>query len=270
MKKKKAHFILTGLATLGSVPFWIPIALMAVLKLLDMVFAGAMHPAFSLFFVPVFFIAILFSDVTHLVNIGLGALLPILTALAWLVIRERGRVWSRGRFYLLVAILFSVLLFPLGMRYQPAVQVAPDVKMHLVEQPGLLEGAARRCQAIAEIRGCQYEPLGWVGGDTLVYRTWCGGQFTAQGWQPGSPSVPMAYDVSTGNVGASFIEREPSRERCDPETCVSPNLIDKQLFPWGYLPGEYPDPLISPDGRWVAFTAEHVYGPEDLLVISIE
>ena len=43
-----------------------------------------------------------------------------------------------------------------------------------------------------------------------------------------------------------------------------------QPFPLGYLPGQYKDAFISPDGRWIAFTAEYVYGPEDLLVISNE
>ena len=270
MKKGKVHLILTGLAALFSAPLWVATALMGMLKLLNITFAGTPPSATGLLFAPVFFIAILLSDMTRLAGIGLAALLLTVVALGWLVVRERDRVWSRGRFYLLTAILVVVLIFPLVMRYRPAVQAAPGVEMHLVEQPGLLEGTVRRCQAIAEVRGCQYEPLGWVDADTLVYRTWCGGRFTARGWQPGSPGAPMAYDVNTGDVGASLIDREPVRQRCDPETCVSPNLTDKQLFPWGYLPGEYPDPIISPDGRWVAFTAEHPYGPEDLLVISRE
>ena len=58
-----------------------------------------------------------------------------------------------------------------------------------------------------------------------------------------------------------------SREACHPWQCVTPALTEKQPFALGYLPGQYEDALVSPDGRWVAFTAEHVYGPEDLLVI---
>jgi hypothetical protein len=59
-----------------------------------------------------------------------------------------------------------------------------------------------------------------------------------------------------------------SHEACHPWVCVSPLLVEKQPFPLGYLPGRYKEALISPDGRWVAFTARHIYGLEDLLVIS--
>jgi len=51
--------------------------------------------------------------------------------------------------------------------------------------------------------------------------------------------------------------------------CVSPALAERTYFPpLHYLPGHFEDPVISPDGRWIAFTARHVYGPEDLLIIS--
>jgi hypothetical protein len=59
-----------------------------------------------------------------------------------------------------------------------------------------------------------------------------------------------------------------TRETCAPSVCVLPALAKREPFEQGYHPGQYEDALISPDGRWVAFTAEHIYGPEDLLITS--
>jgi hypothetical protein len=35
-----------------------------------------------------------------------------------------------------------------------------------------------------------------------------------------------------------------------------------------HVPGHYAASLQSPDGRWVAFTARHTYGPEDLFLVA--
>jgi hypothetical protein len=87
-------------------------------------------------------------------------------------------------------------------------------------------------------------------------------------WHPGTPQPPQAYHLGT-DVASSFNGDLNAlwRETCHPTQCVSLALTEKQPFPLGYLPGQYQDALMSPDGRWVAFTAEYVYGPEDLLVI---
>lgn len=212
----------------------------------------------------------LLSDVTRYVILSLVALILSLAALTWLAAQERNRIWRRGRFYLLAVALVGVLAFPLLMRYQPVVKAAPGVELRLVDEPGLLDGVVKSCQAAAEISGCQYEPLGWANAQTLVYRKWCGGHYDETGvWHAGSPGAPLLYDVRTGRSGVSLADHAPSHETCAPAVCVSPMLAGGGYFPpLHYLPGHFKDPVISPDGRWVAFTARHVYGPEDLLVIS--
>lgn len=213
----------------------------------------------------------LLSDMTRYVTISLAALILTSAALIWLMVRERRRSWQRGRFYVLLVALASVLAFPFVTRYQPAVEAAPGVELRIVEKPGLLEGVVKQCQVGAEVRGCVYEPLGWVYEHTLLYRKWCGGFYTKEGWQPGSAGGPMLYDLKTGKIGGSLADRAPSYETCKPGECVSPALAEKKYFPpLHYLPGHFEDPVVSPDGRWVAFTARHVYGPEDLLIISRE
>lgn len=210
----------------------------------------------------------LLSDMTRYVIVSLAALGLTSAALIWLAARERGQVWRRKRFYLLTVALAAVLVFPLLMRYRPAVRAMPGVELRMVEQPGLLEGAVRACQAGAEVPGCKYEPLGWADAQTLVYRKWCGGYYAEGDWRPGSPGSPMLYDLDSGESGPSLVDHALSHETCALSTCVRPALAERKPFEQGYYPGEYEEALISPDGRWVAFTARHIYGPEDLLVIS--
>jgi len=139
-----------------------------------------------------------------------------------------------------------------------------------VEQPGLIEGAVRSCQAAAEISGCQYEPLGWADAQTLVYRRWCGSHYDQTGgWHPGVSQSPWAYHLDTDEVLPFDGDVDAlSQETCATSKCVLPALAERGLFEQGYHPGEYGDAFVSSDGHWVAFTAEHIYGPEDLLVIS--
>ena len=265
---KKSELGLVSSATLFALPFLVAMSLRALLGLIVKLFSGSPPGEVALLFVPIFFTTMLLSNMTRYLVASLVALLLTLVALIWLLARERGQVWRRKRFYLLVVALVAVLAFPLLMRYRPAVKAAPGVELRLVDRPGLLAGAVKSCQAAAEVRGCQYEPLGWVDAQTLVYRQWCGGYYDVDGWHPGSPGAPQAYRLDTDTVTPFEGDVDTlSREPCPRSTCVNPGLAE--VYPGGgYFPGQYETVLISPDGRWVAFTAEHVYGPEDLLVIS--
>ena len=268
---KKSEFGLVSLALLSALPFLATVPLLALLKLLVTLFSGTPPEGVALLFIPIFFTAMLLSDMTRYLVISLATLLLTLVALVRLVAREGGRVWQRKRFYLLAAAFVAVLAFPLLMHYQPAVKTIPSVELRIVDEPGLLVGAVKSCQTSAEVRGCQYEPLGWADAQTLVYRRWCGGHYTEEGWQPGVPQPPQAYHLDTDEV--SSFNGDPdalSRETCLASLCVLPALAKRKPFEQGYYPGQYEDAILSPDGHWVAFTARYVYGPEDLLIISNE
>lgn len=217
-----------------------------------------------------FLSAWMLSDMTRYVIISLSALGLAAAALICSAKRQRGRAWQHGRLYLLIAALVSVLTFPFVMRYRPAVGPSADVEMALVDKPGLLTGAVKSCQAVAEVQKCTYEPLGWAGAQTLVYRKWCAGHYNQEGtWQPGEPQPPQAYRLDTDRVSRFDGSLDVLwGETCPPATCVCPALAPRELYEQGYYPGQYEEALISPDGRWVAFTAEYIYGPEDLLIIS--
>jgi hypothetical protein len=267
---KKLEFGLVSLATLFALPFLVTTPLIALLWLIAKLFSGTPPEGFALLFVPIFFTSMLLGDMTRYLVVSLTALVLTLVALVWLVARARGQVWRRKCFYLLAVALVAILAFPLLMRYQPAVKAVPGVELRLVDKPGLLAGTVKSCQAAAEVRGCQYEPLGWADAQTLVYRQWCGGYYDVEGWNPGSPTAPQAYRLDTDTVTPFEGDADAlSRDSCPRSTCVNPGLAETHPG-GGHFPGQYETVLISPDGHWVAFTAEHIYGPEDLLVISNE
>lgn len=268
---RKSEFGLVGLATVFALPFLVATPLMALLGLIAKLFSGTPPGGFAFLFVPIFFIAMLFSNLTRYLVVSLAALSLTLIALVRLAARERGQVWHRKRFYLLTIALVAVLTFPLLMHYQPAVKAASGIELRIVDEPGLLAGVVKSCQAAAEVRGCQHEPLGWADAQTLVYRQWCGGSYDTDGWHPGDPQPPQAYHLDTDEVSPFDGDLDAlTHETCAPSVCVLPALAKREPFEQGYYPGQYEDALFSPDGRWVAFTTKHIYGPEDLLVISNE
>ncbi|QLQ08979.1 MAG: helix-turn-helix transcriptional regulator [Anaerolineae bacterium] len=87
-------------------------------------------------------------------------------------------------------------------------------------------------------------------------------------WQDGAPGPAMAYDLVTGasrpwDGALDGLYRAP----CPNGACVRP-LLTKTYQPADrlYFAGHYAEVLPSPDGRWYAFVAQHVYGPEDLVL----
>ena len=272
-RPERWQFIITAVAIPLAMPFLAFWPLSLLMRLSYRLFPASSTPwlFFGIEMYP-FLSTSFLSEATRYVIISLAALILTLAALTWLAAQERRQVWRRGRFYVLLAACASVLAFPLLMRYRPVVKAAPGVELRLVDEPGLLEGVVKSCQAAAEVRVCQYEPLGWADAQTIVYRKWCGGHYDKMGiWHPGDSQPPQAYHLDTdeispfeGDLGAL------THETCLSSVCVLPALAEREPLEQGYYPGQYEDALFSPDGRWVAFTTKHIYGPEDLLVISNE
>ena len=274
MKRRLAIRWLTALACLLALPFltWIPAALVRLAIAVNPNPKGVLNTLLLCLYAPVFLASLLLSHTARYLLFSIAALVLALAALGLLVTRERGQVWRRARFYLLIACVVSVMAFPLAFRYRPAVEAAQGVEMRIVNQPGLLEGAVRSCQAHAEVYTEVYIPVGWADEHTLVYRVHtcdpgplrlaCG-HFS--NWASGDAPL-WAYDVETGRR-APYTADEGSltQDTCGFHACIKPRL-DTEWFFSGRSGSS--DGLVSPDGRWIAFTARHVYGPEDLLIIS--
>ena len=164
---------------------------------------------------------------------------------------------------MLIIMVLAILAFPWLHRYQPAVVAAPGYEMQVPTQPGLLGSVTKSAQAAAEIRPCEYTLLGWSIDGMLYYRETCG--WGVQIW---------AYDPVTDSRPRQVAEA-PS------------NLVQEARGVWELdgirVPGVPPkgEPhtrsvvvqgqgMASSDGRWVAAVVRHLYGPEDVVVLSSE
>lgn len=277
---KRTHVVVTVLALVAAAPHLVLILWGLLARLgADWAFRplSGLPTVLSLGLIfPYFYAASLFSQMERYLAFSATAVALALAALLWLVLTEHRAALRRARFWALALALAAVFALPSLITYEPAVQTAPGWTLQMVERPGWLDGVVRACGAVAEIRGCQYEPLGWADEETLVYRKWCGGRFlvdlesATSEWDPGAAGPPLAYSVPTGRV-APFEGDVASlyRRTCDPNQCVTPGLVVQKGFPSpGYFSGHFGEPMLSPNGRRVAFTARHVYGPEDLLVLG--
>ncbi len=220
-------------------------------------------------------VALLFADPSRYLIFSLLALLFLLGWLIQLVIDSRGNLSKLPQFYLLVLGIACVLAFPWLHPYEPAVRPARDAQLQMVEAPDFVMGVVRRSWVSAEIPGCAFETLGWADADTLVYRKWCGGFFDPNNhyaWKEGAPTPPRLYRADTkSDLPYTGDLTALARETCLYWSCVRP-LLEKDYVHSSSPSARYPavsnDSVVSPDGKWVAFRARHVYGPEDLLVIG--
>jgi hypothetical protein len=269
---KKIEMFLMSITLLLAVPFLSYIVVFILFWLADK-FSLEPSLAFSFFFLfPVFIIAVFNSELSRYLLLSLTSLAMSLAMLAWLW-RQNSHIWQQKRFYPLLLALSSVLLFPLFTQYYPAVQAKSQAELRLVESPNLLMGVVRTSMAIAEVTDCIYEPLGWLNNETLIYRKWCDGYYDAPPypiWHAEQPSAPLAYHLNT-QQSTIFTGEVSQLERvtCIYSKCVRPLLSQDYVHA---TPPRYPlsfkEAVISPDQKWIAFVAEHVYGPEDLLLIS--
>lgn len=171
--------------------------------------------------------------------------------------------------------LAGVLVVPWVYGYQPAVSAAPGYRMLVPTQPGLLEGVTKRAQRFAELRPCDYSLLGWSADDTLYYREACRGvapQVKAVApAQEGSPRQVEAAppDVSAeGRLSAADRVRSPAWTR-GPDGRLVESAIESAEAERSSIRIKLRETgLASPSGRWVAVVARHIYGPEDVLILS--
>jgi len=261
---KKIESVVIILSPLLALPFLLVLPWMALFRLLVGLF-----PSASLLFLlelPAYLFFTFLSSLPRYLGLSLAALLLSSTGVALVFVRERGRAWRCKRLYLPVLGILTVLAFPLLMRYRPAVEATLDVELRHVDPPGLLDGVVKQAWVATEMSAYQYEPLGWADAQTFVYRRWRGGRSQNGKWHRGTAEGVLAYYLDVDMV-APF-EGNPEMlayQPCASASCVEPGLREKRPI---HFVGHYPTSLASPDGQWVAFTARHTYGPEDLFVIA--
>jgi hypothetical protein len=202
-----------------------------------------------------FFNLAFFSSVP--VYLGLSFVGIVLGAAALVLARPR----RSGRLALLLA-QASILALPLVHTYHPAVTVnASQVSVHLPTQPGPYARVVKATQASVELRRCAYKLLGWDERDALYGEEICGTRHRYWEYAPNSDTclrtvAAVPSDLFRQEVNRQVLSTLGVRSRL-------PSPYDERLHIVVPEPG-----LTSGQGMWIAFVARHVYGPEDVVVVS--
>ena len=178
-------------------------------------------------------------------------------------------VWSKRSItdvVFLNLLALGIVLYPLFFAgYRPAVTATANHDVRWVTEPDLIGKVVKQAQYLSETRPCDYTLRGWDANATLYYDETCWG-FLAQTW---------AYAPQAG--------RAAWRTSNMPDTWVKPVCTHTPILALVESPGwssaeaaqAYPrlalqdSPVLpSPDCRWLAVVASHVYGPRDILLIG--
>ena len=124
--------------------------------------------------------------------------------------------------------------------------------MRVPTEPGAVAGVVKATQTGAEVRRCEYELLGWSRSEGAIYgEEVCGGRKLNWVYWPLSDHYERAVPV---------VADELMREEVSELTGVhSVHSLDSVVR----------GPVLrSPEGWWNAFIPRHIYGPEDVVVVS--
>lgn len=190
----------------------------------------------------------------------------IVTTIAGIVVAVAGLIW--GQFNKLVStwlllIICAIVSFPLVYHYHPALVAAPGYRMDLVTAPGFFGGIVKASQNLTEQIPCEYELLGWSTDNQLYYQATCDGE--AQVWQY-SPNRPSSHtQVSSNPTSLSA-------------STISEDAVLEMVRAGGVKPEKYEPAtrrihlkskgIVSPDGDWIAIIAQHIYGTQDVIVLT--
>ncbi len=174
----------------------------------------------------------------------LGLVLAVI-ALAW------GRPGWMGRVALAGGLL-AIVVLPVVYRYQSVVKTEAGYVMRVPTDPGALAGVVKATQVGAEVRRCEYKLLGWSRSQGALYgEEVCGEQSRHWVYWPLSDHYEQAVSMV-----ADDLVREDLAESVGMQAVHS-------------LDGTLRGPVLrSPEGWWYAFIAQHISGPEDVIVVS--
>lgn len=161
--------------------------------------------------------------------------------------------------------LVSLTVAALVFNYRPAVTAAPGHQMRWPTQPDLRGSIVKGYQAaLDQGRTCAYSLLGWDGEGTLFYLEDCQDS-DARLWSFDPEDSRGPYHVET--VAANLVQETVARDSIL-EMVRSPLVRPREAEPNVRALEVRADGLASPDGRWVAAVVRHIYGPEDVIVLT--
>ena len=166
------------------------------------------------------------------------------------------RVW-------LLLLLCATIAFPLFFHYQPALVAAPDYRMQWVTNPGFLGGVIKAAQNSVDKTPCKYELLGWSTDNQLYYQANCSKETQLWQYSPTQESSQRAGSSPPANLDVATVS----------ENRVLGMVRAEGVRPQTYESGTRPillksDGLLSPDGKWIAVVTQHIYGTQDLIILT--
>lgn len=167
---------------------------------------------------------------------------------------------TKSKSILVISLLVFAVLFGF-LRYHPALLAAPGYTLHNITDPGWLNGRIKTLQAIIEQVPCTYTLLGWQEDEQLYYEATCDGN--GQMWRYAVTADrtekvdALPEDLYVAAVPVSTIEEGLLANVYPPELAT----VSRRTFITG-------EPLASGNGRYTALVSRHVYGPQDVLILS--
>jgi hypothetical protein len=246
--RRSGRWLLVVALVLGGLLFLGQYLALAVMHGLRLVGSPTM-PIATLDFAYLYPLGLLFSN--PIVFWASVALVLSLAVLAW--------VWGRPNRATQVALLLVVLAVvatPVVRHYRPAVVAQPGVTMYVLTLPDIWEGPSKAFGVGAEVRRCAYALRGWDDDGSLYYTETCGQRVSEWRYSPATDirtrlSSSLPNDMHLQSVGRP-VGHVTASIPGDPQLRVSVR-----------------EPVLrSPDGAWDAFVAKHVYGPEDVIIVS--
>ncbi len=152
--------------------------------------------------------------------------------------------------WLLVTTIVTIFIYPFTAAYQPAVIANPGYTLYNATQPPFLLGPTKSAQVGAEIHRCSCILLGWHK-ENLYYAEHCAGVHS--NW---------SYSLLTHH--AARISAVPDALTRNAASLSSLAVRSRNPYKIHEAAGIF----TSPNGQWHAFVAQHIYGPEDVLLIS--
>jgi hypothetical protein len=187
----------------------------------------------------------LFTYLGIYVGLSVLGLVLVLIGMAW------GRPGWMGRI-VLVGGLLAILALPAVYEYTPAVSVEPGYVMRVPTDPGAVAGVVKATQTGAEVRRCEYELMGWSRSEGALYgEKVCGARRLTWAYWPMSDQ----YERAVSTVPEDLV-RQDAGDLVGVDSVYSLNQVVRQPV------------LASSEGWWYAFVARHIYGPEDVVVVS--
>ncbi|MCA9994278.1 MAG: hypothetical protein KDE56_00940 [Anaerolineales bacterium] len=171
---------------------------------------------------------------------------------------------TRIGLWLLLA-LCALLTFSFLFAYRPALAAAPGYRMQLVTAPGFLGGFAKTFQNVLEMQPCAYELLGWDADNWLYYEALCGSEVQVWQYLPTQSAHHLQVPHSPNTLETAVMAKKEMLDIVR-ATGVRPKKYESVTRPL-LLKSEG---IISPNGQWTALIVQHVYGPQDVVLLTKE